>query len=53
MAASAAAKAEARKRPDQRSSPAAAAAQGTRRTSNAIDANAVNIAAAEEDDFQG
>ena len=52
MAASAAAKAEARKRPDQRSSPAAAA-QGLRRTSNAIDANAVNIAAAEEDDFQG
>ena len=51
-----AAKAEARKRPDQRSSPAAS--KGLRRTSNANDANAAsretaNIAAADEDDFQG
>ena len=50
-----AAKAEARKRPDQRSSPAAS--KGLRRTSNANDANAAsretaNIAAADEDDFQ-
>ena len=56
--AAATAKAEARKRPqDQRASPATS--KGIRRTSNANDANAAtsrepaNIAAADEDDFQG